>query len=56
MKIIFLISFLIYIFSYNKLKAVEYAYKYASIPNHQCGNYFNCFPSSYYGDEACNYT
>ena len=56
MKIIFLISFLFYIFSYNKKKAVEYAYKYASIPNHQCGNYINCTPCSYYGNEACNYT
>ena len=56
MKIILFIEFLIYIFSYNRKKAVDYAYTYALIPNHNCGYYKNCNPCSYLGDEICNYT
>ena len=58
MKIIFFILFLEFIFSYNRTGAVEYAYKYAEMPNHECGidaNYIKCTPCSYWGDEACNY-
>ena len=55
MKIILFIEFLIYIFSYNRKKAVDYAYTYTLIPNHNCGYYNNCTPCSYLGDEICNY-
>lgn len=44
MSVIFFVSFLIYIFSYNRKNAVEYAFKYALIPNHICGDYKNCTP------------
>ena len=56
MKNLIFFSFLIYIFSYNKKNAVSYALRYAEFPNHICGNYLNCTPCSYFGDEACNYT
>ena len=57
MEILFiLITFLISIFSYDRNGGVDYALKYAEIPNHKCGNYIECTPCSYWGNEACGYS
>ena len=55
MKILSFILFLVYSLSYDRNGAVSYAYKYAEIPNHQCGVHKGCTPCSYWGDEACGY-
>ena len=55
MKFLILFSLIIYSFSYDRSGAVNYAYKYAETPNHQCGNYYDCTPCSYWGSEACGY-
>lgn len=41
--------------SYDRHKAIEYAYKYVDNPNHKCGDYQACKPYSYWGSEACGY-
>ena len=55
MKILTFILFFLYSSSYDRNGAVDYAFKYAEIPNHQCGNYDRCSPYSYWGNEACGY-
>lgn len=55
MKILLFILIYTYSFSYNRNGAIEYANKYAQKPNHECGNYQSCTPSSYWGNEACDY-
>lgn len=39
--------------AYNRTAAVAYADKWWSGANHKCGNYLNCSPYSYFGQESC---
>ena len=41
--------------SYNRLKAVQYAHKFALTPNHKCGDYLKCTPYAFFGGENCGY-
>ena len=41
--------------AYSRSKAVAYAKDHVNNINHQCGNYLNCSPASYWGNEHCGY-
>ena len=42
--------------SYNRRKAVNYAFKYLKSPNHKCGSgAYSCTPYGYFGKNACGY-
>ena len=42
--------------SYNRRKAVNYAFKYLKSPNHKCGSgAYSCTPYGYFGRNACGY-
>lgn len=49
------LSLFSYSISYNRLKAVQYAHKYAITPNHKCGEYLKCTPYAFFGSENCGY-
>ena len=45
-----------YISSYNREKAVEYAYKYWKNINHDCKKgRWSCSPYGYFGNDHCKY-
>ncbi len=56
MKILFLLSLILSTYAYDRFGAVNYAKRFAKIPNHRCGKYDDCTPCSYWGSEACGYS
>ena len=54
--LIIVFSLITIIFTYDRERAVKYAYQYVHGANHKCGSgSFVCAPYAYYGDERCGY-
>lgn len=56
MKAVVLIALLAFsLCAYDGSKAKAYADQWWSSANHKCGNYLNCSPYAYFGNEVCGY-